>query len=114
MKQAVWKLEEYVLFLIYIKQFKIFSIVSIFIIFFNSIILITVSNSIFGGFANYYQGVFLFIIINSLILIKNKLINAIQILIAAILFYEIIDSMVRTAWVAFLVAILFNLTYNII
>ncbi|NQT66484.1 MAG: O-antigen ligase family protein [Actinobacteria bacterium] len=97
-----------------IKQFKIFNIVSIFIIFFNSIISITVNNSIFGGFINYYQGVFLFIIINSLILIKNKLINAIQILIAAILFYEIIDMMVRSAWVAFLVAILFNLVLLII
>jgi hypothetical protein len=97
-----------------IKQFKIFSIVSIFIIFFNSIIYITVSNSIFGGFAYYYQGLFLFIIVNSLIFLKNKFINLILILIAAIFIYEIIDSKSRAAWVAFLVAILFNLTLLII
>ena len=97
-----------------IKQFKIFSIVSIFIIFFNSIIYITVSNSIFGGFAYYYQGLFLFIIINSLIFLKNKLANTILILIAAIIIYEIIDMKVRAAWIAFLIAILFNLVLLII
>jgi len=97
-----------------IKQFEIFNIVSIFIIFFNSIIYITVRDSIFGGFAYYYQGLFLFIIINSLILFKNKLINSILILISTIIIYEIIDMKVRAAWVAFLVTILFNLTLLII
>jgi len=97
-----------------IKQFKIFSIVAVFIIFFNLIIAITVSQSIFGGFAYYYQGLFLFIIVNSLIFLKNKLTNSILILIAAIIIYEIISSMVRAAWVAFLIAILFNLVLLII
>ena len=97
-----------------IKQFKIFSIVSIFIIFFNSIIYLTVSNFIFGDFAYYYQALFLFIIINSLIFLKNKLAISILILIAAVIIYEIIDSEVRAAWVAFLVAILFNLVLLII
>ncbi|GAG73206.1 unnamed protein product, partial [marine sediment metagenome] len=84
-----------------IEKFKIFNIVSVLIIFFNSIIFITVSQSIFGDFAYYYQGLFLFIIVNSLIFIKNKLINSILILIAAIIIYEIIDSIARAAWVAF-------------
>ena len=97
-----------------IKQFEIFNIVAVFIIFFNLIIAIVVSQSIFGGFAYYYQGLFLFIIVNSLIFLKNKLANSILILIAAIIIYEIINSMVRAAWVAFFLAILFNLVLLII
>ena len=97
-----------------IKQFKIFSIVSIFIIFFNSIIYLTASNFTIGGFTYYYQGIFLFIIINSLIFLENKLVNSIQILIAAVIIYEIIDRQVRAAWIAFLIAILFNLVLLII
>jgi hypothetical protein len=97
-----------------IKQFKIFSIVSIFIIFLNSIIYLTISNSIFGGFAYYYQGLFLFIIINSLIFLKNKLNISILILIAAIIIYEIIGGEVRAAWVAFLIAVLFNVVLLIV
>jgi len=49
-----------------------------------------------------------------LIFLKNKLANTILILIAAIIIYEIIDMKVRAGWVAFLIAILFNLVLLII
>lgn len=101
-------------FLTDMRQFEIFVIVSAFLIFINSIIYMIFSNNIFNNFNYYYQGLFIFIIINSLIMIKNKIINIAAVLTAVIFIYEMIDTKVRAAWVALIIATILNIALLII